>query len=58
MLPVASRARRAQVVALADATGIDAAYVAVALFVGALAFLLFGVGGNLITTLVGYVYPA
>jgi receptor expression-enhancing protein 5/6 len=55
----AKRTRRlTALVALSDATGIDAPYIAVALIAAALAFLVFGVGGNLVTTLVGYIYPA
>merc|ERR1719388_269705 len=43
---------------VADFLGVEPAQVALAGIVFLLSFLLFGIGGNLITQLVGFVYPA
>lgn len=46
------------VVQVAEFLGMQPAHVALACIAFAMGFLLFGIGGNLITNLVGYVYPA
>merc|ERR1719174_2344341 len=43
---------------VAEFLGVEPAQVALAFIVFLLGFLLFGIGGNLITQLVGFVYPA
>lgn len=56
---ISARAEQWQIVkSAADALGVSPVFVSIAAVLGALGFLLFGIGGSLLCTVVGALYPA